>query len=452
MIQIKYTFDATTRNPASAPASGKLHLGPTLAATATGTMANTVLDGKAIISPTGPLLLMANDSSGNLYKWADPTAPGTFTTTALSLTNISANGLYVPQTGLYYTGPIYSDIGDGARAVNISKVNPTTMAETAFLTNVLIGTTGNDINVNSGLASDGTYLYLVSDSFTENAWLYKFRLSDGATIASIQVPNRSGGAANSFRGIAIVVNNGYVYAAGRSWIVKAPDSLSSVSLLDTTNTLPGNDLILAAGYLWQPNEANGTHRVHRYNLELTTETTVDTGAALANEGSAVHDGVFLWLGTKSGTIIAIRTATPATVATIAIGTAGGQLIKLPNALWYTTTVTPSAPIAHYLSYYTLPEATTLAVSETDFFGANQTAALTALVGSQLRLSATGDPSHWAKFTITSAFVDNTGWGSIGVVGTDASSPQPFADGETILLSTLDVAPRPVVADLAFATR
>lgn len=208
-----------------------------------------------------------------------------------------------PVNQKVYVGAAIGSNGIPHRTATIYSIDPATGAVVIV---VNAGDLGNAFltTIQSAIITDGASIWL--NQFCEsgsNSVVTRFRVSDGAVLAHIQMPDATGapftGVTGNGANIAMLDAN-TVVAAGEAftWVATMPLDLSTTNACVWYGGAIGNyfwrggTMKVAAGAIWIPDAQLGI--LHKISLDLSTETPLPTAGTLGGVGIA-YDGQSIWV-------------------------------------------------------------------------------------------------------------------------------------------------------------
>lgn len=248
-------------------------------------------------------------SNEYIFKWADPTLPAY---TQGLLVNSAVFELAIcsdPVNNCLYVGPQNRQAAGPTHHATIYKVDPSTLAATTLVNDVLLpGATDAALSNGGAVATDGTYIYLVVGFTVQNTIVYRFLCSDGSYVSSYAIPNISSYVPSGI--CELVIDSGNLYVAGNvtattpSWIARIPLSGFNTSTQITVDIdIIDDDIIAAFGYIWLPDELQNSHpngRLARVAADLSSVSYYDTGFASRGIDGITNDGSSVWFGISDG--------------------------------------------------------------------------------------------------------------------------------------------------------
>lgn len=249
-----------------------------------------------------------------------------------------------------YVGAAIGTNGVPHRTATIYSVDPSTGVVSTV---VNAGDLGNLFltTIQSAITNDGSSIWI--NQFCEsgsNSVVTRFRISDGAPLAHIQMPDATGAPLPNITGNGAniaMLDAATVVAAGEAftWVAVMPLDLSTVTACVWYGGAIGNyfwrggTMKVAAGSIWIP---DGTHGIlHKISADLSTETPFPTAGTLGGVGIAVDAQQRIWVLDVDWTVTVIDSSTGAIVAVHRELAPMAPVTYSPNTIF----VTPGAYIA-----------------------------------------------------------------------------------------------------------
>lgn len=186
----------------------------------------------------------SSNSSARAIRWRNPYNVATqdsFLSSDSFMTNIVAMCAWVPSNALYI-GTSNLDAVTHGNEVTITTCDLDAFAsDTEIVAQVALGNLDSSSVSQEfgGMVTDGTYLYYLLCNTDQNSWIGKFQISNGSLVASIQLPNPTGGDAKA--GSVLCTDGTNLYAAGGLsagvWAAKVNFALSSATVLKLDSTV-----------------------------------------------------------------------------------------------------------------------------------------------------------------------------------------------------------------------
>lgn len=244
-----------------------------------------------------------------LYRWKNPTAISVYDTVFLDFNNNMSDLVYDAANDALYAGV---DIANTPPEATIFSVDPDTMVVTTLVNASRVGSGTAIVGINSGICTDGTYIYALIETINENSWVYKYQCSDGTQVGALQLGNPTGGT-DSGIGTDILTDGTWLYIAGNgianalSWCGRIKNDLTSPTLitLPSVNTVDDESVLIGTD-VWYADEtttygsghlaqvAQDMSSVTYWDMNLSPSTGVDGMDYDATTG-------WLWTSTISST-------------------------------------------------------------------------------------------------------------------------------------------------------
>lgn len=274
---------------------------------------------------------------------------------------------------MIYVGPYFNS---APRRARVWQWNIVTEQLSVLVNDVALGIGSPQTGTQSGLCTDGTYIYFVYYTQISTAsWIFKARISDGTIVASLQMPTSLTFGGTAFGASRIEMydaNTLAVMGLGNGWVATVPTDLSGVTHIaqpDSGATLFGLQVI--EGRIWVGSYV-GTRVYVFSDATLSSVTTYDFTAAVGS-GQPVFEmrwdgGEYIWL-TFQNYIVAgvnIDTGDPelvlrelAPLAPTPLGSSGwslGVIWPLPQGIALTDEIAAAdrATNGYFIQYGTAP--------------------------------------------------------------------------------------------------
>lgn len=256
-------------------------------------LSSSVWDGTCLAA-NGKLYVTTNN--GVLLQWDNPftdiSAYSSIATVTAQLSSLVEDTI----NSCFYFGTQFTTSGN--KRATIFKLDPAGPTVSTVVSAADLGFNPS-MYVASPLCTDGTSIYLLAASNTSgtNDKVFKFKISDGTTTASIQLPDTSLGAGQTRHGNYIgITQAGNILCAGGlgSYYALLPASLGSVTttiVVDASATVD-DDYVMLGTNLWSQRYL-GAGDLWKVSQDLSTVTAYDTGHANGSDGM-FYDGTHIW--------------------------------------------------------------------------------------------------------------------------------------------------------------
>lgn len=212
---------------------------------------------------------------------------------------------------MIYVGPYFSA---APRKARVWQWNIVTEQLSVIVNDVALGIGSPQTGTQSGLCTDGTYVYFVYYTQSSTAsWIFKARISDGSIVASLQMPTSltfGGTAYGASRVEMYDANTLAVIGIGNGWVATVPTDLSGVTHIvqpDSGTSVFGLQVI--EGRIWTG--SYGSSKVFVYgDATLASLTTYDFSAEVG-PGQPVFDmrwdqGEYIWVSFKDYGVVGVN--------------------------------------------------------------------------------------------------------------------------------------------------
>lgn len=279
-----------------------------------------------------------NVAPERIYKWTDPVN----NLAGYTRTNIGAAGgasrVFVnsmvydsTNNAIYICYAAPASVG-GFYTISISKIDPSTIAETHLYDIQLESTAGFAPFLNSSICTDGVHIWTISDNTDQNSTVYQHTVA-GVAVNSLQMPNPAVGTNPCAQKGSVILfgGDGFLYVAGskgntgtplNGWAGRVDTALTTATTIQT----PGlqstcDDAALIGTNFWLGSEVVANPGLM---MKVAKDMSSATQVLLNNSSGWVdgmwYDGTFLWIiqvnDPNPGTICKLNPATSTVISTV----------------------------------------------------------------------------------------------------------------------------------------
>lgn len=250
--------------------------------------------------------ITGGDLNTYLDIWWTPWDMAEYQTFLIASNAKIASMCYDATQNKVYMGPTYTSISP--RLANVFQFDPVTQKVTPVVNGTSTGLGGPSTSTRSCICSDGSFIYAtMQTNVGTNAWLFKFRISDGTLVASIQMTDLPGHSGSGYAASQIqLLNPTTLVVASRGasipWLALVPTDLSTI----TTMVQPIEGLTFMyvdEGNVWAGGGSTGT--VYEYDGSLSQVAALTFDAPNPVSGMYYDEAHGMWAVSQGNTICSI---------------------------------------------------------------------------------------------------------------------------------------------------